>query len=161
MPQVKTRRRSLAPFEKRSFSALKIQLQDVLAGTTEEMLRPLLDLLGEIGFEIGATPSTGLLMMNIRESDGTVFHLGEVLVTQAEVNRNGHTGFGCCMGDRPDTALALACLDALGRCDTPSSPQDRIIEEVDRIYRLVSLQRNTASRMSALSRVDFHSMAEE
>lgn len=147
--------------KKISMVAAKAQLQEVIAEATEEMLEPLLDILVKIGFDITSAPSTGLLMLNIRESDNTVFHLGEVLVTQAEVKRDGHTGFGCSMGDRPDAALVLASLDALCRCEASSDCKNRICEEVDRIFRLISMERNTESRMAATTQVDFHSMAEE
>ena len=141
--------------------ATKAQLQEVIAETTEEMLEPLLDTLVTIGFDIASAPATGLLMLNIRESDSTVFHLGEVLVTQAEVKREGQTGFGCSMGDRPDAALALACLDVLCRCETPSASTNTIREKVDQIFHMISMERNTESRMAATTRVDFHSMANE
>jgi phosphonate C-P lyase system protein PhnG len=146
---------------KKTIAATKAQLQEVITEVTEEMLEPLLDIMVKIGFDIAKPPVAGLLMMNIRESGGTVFHLGEVLVTQAEVKRNGQTGIGCSMGDRPDAALALACLDALCRCETSSVFENCIGKEIDRICRLVSREQNTESRMAALTQVDFHSMAEE
>ena len=146
---------------KNTIAAIKAQLQEVISDVTEEMLEPLLDIMVKIGFDIAKPPLAGLLMMNIRESGRTVFHLGEVLVTQAEVKRNGQTGIGCSMGDRPNAALVLACLDALCRCETSSVSVNRISKKIDRICRLVSREQNTESRMAALTRVDFHSMAEE
>jgi alpha-D-ribose 1-methylphosphonate 5-triphosphate synthase subunit PhnG len=140
---------------------LKTELQAVIVDTSAEMLASLLDILAEMDFEITSAPAQGLLMMNIRASDETVFHLGEVLVTEAQVKMNGQNGYGCCMGDCADAALALACLDALSRCQTAAAPLDRINQAVKDICCQVSAQRSTQSRLAATTQVDFHSMAEE
>jgi phosphonate C-P lyase system protein PhnG len=161
MTIVEERRRRITEEPERSAEILKIQLQEVLADTTDELLTPLMEILAKLDVDIRTAPSPGLLMMNICASDQTVFHLGEVLVTRAEVSLNGQTGFGCCLGDRPDSAIALASLDALCRCDTAAAPFVRIGEAIDQIYRQVSLQRAAESRLAALTQVDFHSKAEE
>jgi phosphonate C-P lyase system protein PhnG len=147
--------------DKDGIAALKEKLQKVICDTTEEMLDPLLDIMAELDLDIAMTPSPGLLMMNIRDSSGTVFHLGEVLVTRAEVKQNGQTGFGCSRGDRPNAALALACLDVLCRCEIPHLLKNSITKEINYIDRLVSIQRNTKSQITAATKVNFHSMAKE
>ena len=139
----------------------KAKLQKVISDTTEEMLESLLDILVELDFEIVKPPTPGLLMLNIRESDGTVFHLGEVLVTQAEVQRDDRIGFGLSLGDRPDAAMVMACLDIVDHCEISADAKNRMTKEIDQIYRQVYRQRNSSSQMAALTRVDFHSMAKE
>jgi phosphonate C-P lyase system protein PhnG len=161
MTLTKEETQKTAASDKESIAALKDKLQKVICDTTEEMLDPLLDIMAELDLAVTKAPSSGLLMVNIRESDGTVFHLGEVLVTQTEVTRNGHTGFGCSQGDRPNAALSLACLDALCHFEIPHFLMMRINNEINYIDRWVSIQRNTKSQMTAITQVNFNSMAKE
>jgi len=161
MTLVKEEAQQTAVSDKDGIAFLKDKLQKVICDTTEEMLDPLLEVMAELDLDIAKAPSPGLLMMNIRDSDDTVFHLGEVLVTQAEVKRNGQTGFGCSQGDRPNAALALACLDALCHCEIPHLLKTSITKEINHIDRWVSIQRNTKSQITATTQVNFHSMAKE
>ncbi len=57
---------------------------------------------------------TGLVMLPAQDSvRGTVFHLGEVLVSEALVTVAGaHEGYGACLGRDPERAVALALIDA-------------------------------------------------
>lgn len=58
-------------------------------------------------------PRAGLTMVRMRESARrTVFHLGEVLITEAKVEIAGHTGLGLIAGDDEDAASDLATIDA-------------------------------------------------
>lgn len=142
-------------------AVLKARLQAVISDTDPEMLAPLLEILAESDFTVTTPPAPGLMMMNIRESDGTVFHLGEVLVTRAEVEQADATGYGCAMGDRPEGAMALACLDALSRQNSPAPILNRLRPAIDRIHDTVIRKRESDSRLITLTRVDFRSMAEE
>lgn len=142
-------------------AALKTRLQTVIADATAGTLAPLTAALAAVHFEVTATPAPGLLMMNVAVSDGTVFHLGEVLVTEAAVECRGRHGFGCTMGDAPEAALALACLDALSYPETADLVTTRIRASVEEIERRVAGLRDRDGRMAALTRVDFRSMAEE
>jgi len=140
---------------------LKSRLQDVIGDAPDDLVAPLVDSLADLGFDIETPPAPGLLMMNVKEPDGPVFHLGEVLVTQAQVRRGDQFGFGCCMGDRPEAALALACLDAISRLEPAPGPVAKIQRQIDRIHDAVSALRESEARKAALTRVEFHSMAEE
>jgi alpha-D-ribose 1-methylphosphonate 5-triphosphate synthase subunit PhnG len=57
---------------------------------------------------------TGLVMLPCTDSaEGTVFHLGEVLVSEAHVEIDGGTpGYALCTGRDRVQALAIALLDA-------------------------------------------------
>lgn len=57
---------------------------------------------------------TGLVMLPAVDSaDGTTFHLGEVLVTQAHVRLgSGVEGYAMCVGRDLEQAMAIALLDA-------------------------------------------------
>jgi phosphonate C-P lyase system protein PhnG len=138
---------------------MRLRLQDVIAETDEGMLEPLLEALQPLDMEILKPPATGLIMMNV--DTGTFsFHLGEVLVTEAQVSCSGITGYGCCMGERFNGALVLACLDALAQTEI-SIPADAISGAINQICQQVFRQRKADAQMAAVTRVDFHSMAEE
>jgi alpha-D-ribose 1-methylphosphonate 5-triphosphate synthase subunit PhnG len=62
---------------------------------------------------IVAGPEVGMVMMTVREPIARErFHLGEVLVTRAEVELGGHRGWSMRMGDDRLATLAAAVLDA-------------------------------------------------
>ncbi len=55
---------------------------------------------------------TGLVMLPARDTvHGTLFHLGEVLVAEAEVRQNSFVGYGAVLGRDLEQALAVALLD--------------------------------------------------
>jgi len=57
---------------------------------------------------------TGLVMLPYTDNaQGTVFHLGEVLVAEAHIQlENGVQGYGMCLGRDQVAALGIAVLDA-------------------------------------------------
>ena len=58
-------------------------------------------------------PVSGSVMMRaIETADGSVFNLGEVSVTEAEVELKGERGYCMVMGYAPERALSGAVLDA-------------------------------------------------
>lgn len=74
------------------------------------------DLLLQLGEIIVQQNRTGLVMVPATDSvDGTIFHLGEVLLAEAYVMVEGHPGYAACMGRDLEQALALAILDAAQR----------------------------------------------
>lgn len=58
-------------------------------------------------------PSTGLVMMSVKDSFDFSFYLGEVFVTEAEVEYEGHRGYGIVVGEEPDRAYIIAAIDAI------------------------------------------------
>lgn len=59
-------------------------------------------------------PETGLVVLQVREPVAEErFHLGEVLVTSAEVAVGGERGWSMRLGDDHTAALAAALLDAV------------------------------------------------
>ncbi len=68
--------------------------------------------------ELIAGPDVGMVVMTVREPvEATRFHLGEVLVTRAEVEHRGQRGWSMRMGDDRAGALRadLALIDDRGR----------------------------------------------
>ena len=68
---------------------------------------------------------TGLVMLPFRDTvKGTDFHLGEVLVAEAEVRLTDHdvTGYGMVTGRDLEWAMAMALIDAAAAaCLTPTA----------------------------------------
>lgn len=96
---------------------------ELLALAASDELRLLADdLIVEHGRPIVTTPpETGLAMMQVREPVARDrFHLGEVLVTRAEVDWHGATGWAMRIGTDRLAALAAAMCDAAAEID-PSS----------------------------------------
>lgn len=62
-------------------------------------------------------PHAGLLMMTVIDSFDTTFYLGEILVTGAEVQCNGQTGYAMVIGDEPERALLAASVEAILQTD--------------------------------------------
>ena len=67
-----------------------------------------------------AGPDTGMVMMTVREPVETIrFHLGEVLVTRAEVVHRGSRGWSMRMGEDKAATLAAAICDAEAEAGGP------------------------------------------
>lgn len=55
---------------------------------------------------------TGLVMLPMRDTvEGTAFHLGEVLVSEAHIKSGDHQGYGMRRGHDLEAAMAMALLD--------------------------------------------------
>jgi alpha-D-ribose 1-methylphosphonate 5-triphosphate synthase subunit PhnG len=56
---------------------------------------------------------TGLVMLPMRDTvQGTDFHLGEVLVAEAQIRSGGADGYGMVIGRDLERAMAMAVVDA-------------------------------------------------
>ncbi len=83
----------------------------------EDSVKLLLDMAAEEDIIIIKPPQLGLLMMTVQDSFDTDFYLGEILVTVAEVECEGITGYAMVMGDEPERALLAASVEAVLRGD--------------------------------------------
>lgn len=102
----------------------------------------------------------GLVMVQVRESARrSVFHLGEVLVTEAKVRVASRPGLGLLRGWDPERAVDLAVIDAACRAGLPEAQQW--------LPRLVAaeaqLEVRLADERSLLdtTKVDFQTMDQE
>jgi alpha-D-ribose 1-methylphosphonate 5-triphosphate synthase subunit PhnG len=88
---------------------------EIAAGVPEAIWGPWKQWIEELGtVEIIHPASMGLVMMKAEESVAKeVFHVGEILTTDATVTIDGVFGYGIVMGNDPDKAYTLALLDAL------------------------------------------------
>jgi alpha-D-ribose 1-methylphosphonate 5-triphosphate synthase subunit PhnG len=87
---------------------------------SDQAVRRLLALLAGEEIAIVRGPLTGLVMMSAQDACNVEFHLGEVLVTEAEVSYRGINGYGMVVGDDPERALARASVEAVGNSDNVS-----------------------------------------
>ena len=93
-------------------------------------------------------PETGLVMMQVREPVCRErFHLGEVVVSRAEVDWRGATGWSMRLGTHRAAALAAALCDAASAFDAVAA------ERVD------ALCRTTDARRAADADAEWHALA--
>jgi len=88
-------------------------LGGLLLKTDDKADRKLLEMLAETTVSVRTQPRTGLVMMSVTDATGEDFHLGEVLVTEAEAEFEGHAGYAAILGNQPGKALIRAALSAI------------------------------------------------
>jgi alpha-D-ribose 1-methylphosphonate 5-triphosphate synthase subunit PhnG len=115
----------------------------------------LLKLLGPEDLKVLKAPKTGLLMMSVKDPFGTDFHLGEVLVTEAYVERDGIIGYGMAIGDDPERALAAASIDLLSRAGGMGQNVDKLLAAQAKKIRE---KEKAEEALVAGTRVSFESM---
>lgn len=90
------------------------------AARLKEFAEPLIAGLGDV--EV-LQNRTGLVMLPMRDTaQGTNFHLGEVLVSEARISAHGQEGYGMRRGRDLEAAMAMAVVDlavALGQAPAP------------------------------------------
>jgi phosphonate C-P lyase system protein PhnG len=125
-----------------SGEALLRDVPALAAEMDEEALAELLELAAAADVEIVRGPRTGLVMMSCRDAFDCDFHLGEVLVSEAEVSCRGVAGYGMVAGGDPRRALARAAAEAI------VNGADRLLKE--RLQRLaVRAAKELAERRAA------------
>lgn len=78
---------------------------DRIKGFAETLIKPLGDI-------IVHESRTGLVMLPMRDTaGGTVFHLGEVLVSEAHISQGETIGYGMRRGRDLEAAMAMALID--------------------------------------------------
>jgi alpha-D-ribose 1-methylphosphonate 5-triphosphate synthase subunit PhnG len=103
-------------------------------------------------------PKTGLMMMTVRDSFATDFHLGEVLTTEAEVSLGGETGYGMVIGEEPRKALARAAVDALLRSGRPADLCRQVRSCLERAEQRQTGQQAADAALVAATKVSFDLM---
>jgi len=94
-------------------------VQALVADMDEAAIERILLLAAGLEMDIVHPPRAGLVMMSRTDSFGCDFHLGEVLVTEAELGCRGRRGYGMVIGDRPRWALASAAAELIMKGDDP------------------------------------------
>ena len=132
----------------------KIIPVDVLLKTDEEVDRKILQILPAASFSIRREPTTGLVMMTVTDGVGMDFHLGEVLVTEAEVEYEGKIGYAMVVGNNPVKALARASVSAIIESGD-SLYKRRLYKYLVREAKKIRKKESIAEALSASTKVNF------
>jgi phosphonate C-P lyase system protein PhnG len=142
-------------------SGVKARVLAALPAASPEEVAAMLDRLWSLGeFSVQMAPRAGLVMVTMRDPFDTLFHLGEVLVNEAEVALDGRTGYGAVCGDEPEQALlvaAVAAVECTGRADV----LDAVGALLDPLEVKSAAQKALSSRLAAATAVRFESMKKE
>ena len=138
----------------------RVEMSRAIGLMDQGAVRQMLERLADQRIEVVREPRTGLVMQSIKDCFGAEFHLGEVLVTEADVRIDGVRGWAMVMGDNSDKAMLAACLDAISRF--PGADLDQAIgEEINRWLAEADKAVNDEAKLAATTRVNFESMAKE
>ncbi|MBT8152568.1 phosphonate C-P lyase system protein PhnG [Epibacterium ulvae] len=116
-------------------------LLSVLARSAPDALKPFAEgLMPQLGDLEVLHSRTGLVMLPMRDTaQGTAFHLGEILVSEAHLRRGPHEGYGMRKGRDLEAAMAMALVDlaldaglAVPNCQAFVAAQHRLHEDEDR-----------------------------
>jgi|OM-RGC.v1.023679403 Uncharacterized enzyme of phosphonate metabolism len=105
-------------------------------------------------------PRTALIMMTVKDCFDTPFHLGEVLVTTAEVDYSEHHGYGLVIGDEPEKALLLACVEAIELGDDWKL-KNELEELIAPLRERAEAKQLQSMKLAGSTQVSFESMAQE
>lgn len=105
-------------------------------------------------------PDKGLIMAKVRDCFDTDFYIGEVLVSQAEVEYKGRRGQATLMGDHPSAVLVAALLEAM-RLENDIQYLERARAVCAPAAHRLALRQAQEARLAASTQVNFQSMAEE
>ena len=102
-------------------------------------------------------PRQALVMLRVRETvANSLFHAGEVLVTEVKLELDGQFGFGMIMGDSPRRAMAVALVDAALRKGGPVAEQ--LQHELAELDRQLAQRRQQEQALVAKTKVNFERM---
>lgn len=121
----------------------------------------LMQLLPAEEINITKAPETGLLMMAAKDSFDTDFYLGEIFVTEAEVEYKGLKGYAMVMGDEPEKALLAASIDAILQANTQDARGDlkpKVMDFIVMQEKMIAEAEEKERRLIAKTRVSFETM---
>ena len=102
-------------------------------------------------------PNNGLVMIKMRETaKKQLFYLGEVLVTEAKIQINGHLGMGIVAGDNEELAINLAIIDGAYKANLKeTSKWDELLLNVE--YNIKEKEYKLSQKILE-TKVDFTTM---
>jgi len=131
----------------------------VLIGTMDdETVEQVLGLFADVELTVTIPPCSGLVMLTVKDSFETDFHLGEVLVTRARVVFRGCEGFGMVSGEAPRRALARAAADAVLSCPEATGIQDNLRACLQKEELMQKKRLAESAALIAATRVNFDLM---
>jgi alpha-D-ribose 1-methylphosphonate 5-triphosphate synthase subunit PhnG len=123
----------------------------------DTVVEHVLSLFTDEDITISSVPRTGLVMLTVKDSFDTDFHLGEVLVTDARVMCCGVEGFGMVVGESPRKAIARAVADAVLR-STGCVLKDRLTAMILREQSERNRRLSESAALVAATKVNFDLM---
>jgi alpha-D-ribose 1-methylphosphonate 5-triphosphate synthase subunit PhnG len=119
-------------------------VEDVEARLTVQILKP---------------PSVCLTMIRAEDSlEKQEFYLGEALTSECEVDVNGATGYGVCLGEEPVRVYCLAVMDALRHA---GALREEVEDFISRQGELVRRRETEEFNMVLRTQVDFKLLEQE
>jgi alpha-D-ribose 1-methylphosphonate 5-triphosphate synthase subunit PhnG len=133
----------------------------VLANSSEEQVCRLastvLERYGSGQVKILSGPRRGLVMLRVRETvANSLFHAGEVLVTEVKLELDEQFGFGMIIGDSPRHAMGNALVDAALR--KGGEVADWLTQELTALDREISARNQKEQALVATTKVEFERM---
>ena len=105
-------------------------------------------------------PAVCMTMVRAEDSvESQPFYLGEVLVTDCEVQVDGQAGYGLCMGDEPVRCYCMAVIDALLLSEGSHSPGVRAFLEAQAV--LIADRQRLEYNLIQRTKVDFKLMEQD
>jgi alpha-D-ribose 1-methylphosphonate 5-triphosphate synthase subunit PhnG len=105
-------------------------------------------------------PAVCMTMVRAEDSvESQPFYLGEVLVTDCEVQVDGQAGYGLCMGDEPVRCYCVAVIDALLSSEGPHSSKVRAF--LDGQEKLIADRQRLEYNLIQQTKVDFKLMEQD
>jgi len=124
----------------------------------QQRLEKFLEVFSGVDLTINNPPRSGLMMMTVKDSFDTDFHLGEVLVAEARVLFRGHEGYGMAAGDEPRRALARAAADAVLGFPEPTEIGENLLIFLKQEEALQKARRTEDAALIAATKVNFDLM---
>lgn len=105
-------------------------------------------------------PAVCMTMVRAEDSvEAQPFYLGEVLVTDCEVQVDGQAGYGLCMGDEPVRCYCMAVIDALLLSEGSHSSRVRAFLEAQ--AALIADRQRLEYNLIQRTKVDFKLMEQD
>jgi phosphonate C-P lyase system protein PhnG len=123
-------------------------------------VREMLEVVVRNPLRVVKEPSTGLIMIDVNDCFDTPFHLGEVLVTHAEVEYKGMRGHATVMGHEPEKAVLAASVSAIMQIEDESILDD-LWSLIIHYAKEIDADREKEATLAAATRVAFENMAKE
>ena len=105
-------------------------------------------------------PAVCMTMVRAEDSvESQPFYLGEVLVTDCEVQVDGQAGYGLCMGDEPVRCYCMAVMDALLQSEKGDADRVRAFLEGQAV--LIADRQKLEYNLIQQTKVDFKLMEQD
>lgn len=139
-----------------------MEINSVITKMDEKSIEKLITLMPQDEINIIKKPEIGLLMMAAKDSFNTDFYLGEILVTEAEVEYKGLKGYAMVMGDEPERALLAASVDAIlqtNNGDLMGDLKQKVMDFITVQDKKTTEANEMERRFIAKTKVSFETMA--